>query len=137
MDFGVVGLDSFVDSSDAPSPHPASDPETKLKSLGSAFSKQDRSGFVDDDWRNSKIPKTETVSASKTMPLHQGFPLLRSNTLLSSDGRQKEHMLSFSSIKSGTSLQTKDSDLIPRNTQNSIFPYNQQKSSLYSRNTGK
>ncbi|KAA0036396.1 hypothetical protein IC582_018253 [Cucumis melo] len=137
MDFGVVGLDSFVDSSDAPSPHPASDPDTNLKSLGSAFSKQDRSGFVDDDWRNSKIPKTETVSASsKTMPLHQGFPLLRSNTLLSSDGRQKEHMLSFSSVKSETSLQNKDSDLISRNTQNSIFPYNQQKSSVYSRNTG-
>ncbi|XP_023517130.1 growth-regulating factor 1-like [Cucurbita pepo subsp. pepo] len=134
MDFGVVGLDSFVDSSDAPSPYP----ETKLKSLGSAFSKQDRSGFVDDDdWSNSKIPKTDTtLSASKTMPLHQGFPLLRSNALLSTDGRQKEHMLSFSSLKSDTSLQTKDSELIARSLQTSIYPYHQHKSSPYSRNTG-
>ncbi|XP_023543094.1 growth-regulating factor 1-like [Cucurbita pepo subsp. pepo] len=131
MDFGVVGLDGFVDSGDAPSPH------SKLKSHGSCFSKQDRSGFVDDDWRNSKIPKTEPISGSKTMPLHQGFPLLRSNTFISSsDGRQKEHMLSFSSLKSETSLLPKHSDLIARNPQNSIFPHNQHKSSVYSRNTG-
>ena len=126
-----MGLDGFVDSGDAPSPH------SKLKSHGSCFSKQDRSGFVDDDWRNSKIPKTEPISGSKTMPLHQGFPLLRSNTFISSsDGRQKEHMLSFSSLKSETSLLPKHSDLIARNPQNSIFPHNQHKSSVYSRNTG-
>lgn len=73
--------------------------------------KQDRSGFDGEDClqRNSKkIARTttteeENLSSSsfpasyyKTMSFHQGIPLVRSASPLSSDSRRQEHMLSFS-----------------------------------------
>ncbi|XP_019087270.1 PREDICTED: growth-regulating factor 2-like [Camelina sativa] len=81
--------------------------------------KQDRSGFNGDDYlqqRSLKLARTTTTreeeekeednlsssssfaaSYCKTMPFHQGIPLLRSaSPLSSSDSRRQEHMLSFS-----------------------------------------
>ncbi|KFK30383.1 hypothetical protein AALP_AA7G254000 [Arabis alpina] len=70
--------------------------------------KQDRSIFNSDEFlqRSSKLSRTtqeeqEEVnlsSYSKTMSFHQGIPLMRSTStsLLSSDSRRQEHMLSFS-----------------------------------------
>lgn len=71
-------------------------------------SKQDRSRFDGEDClqRSSKLARTRTeeenlsssfvAAYSKTMSFHQGIPLLRSASLLSSDSRRQEHMLSFS-----------------------------------------
>lgn len=69
--------------------------------LGSGFSsKQERSGFDGEDcWRSSKLART----TAETMSFHQGIPLLRSTSILSSDPRRQEHMLSFSSSVSDKS----------------------------------
>lgn len=127
MDFGVVGLEGLVGpEGGVPSQ------ETKTKGLGSGFVKQERSGHGEDDWRNSKMAKTEDLSGSKTMLLHQGTPLLRSNSI------HQEHMLSFSSHKPEVSFLSKDCGLVPeRNTQSSNFPYYQRTpSASYTRNAG-
>ncbi|XP_010432035.1 PREDICTED: growth-regulating factor 2-like [Camelina sativa] len=78
--------------------------------------KQDRSGFNGDDYylqRSLKLARTTTTreeeednlsssssfaaSYCKTIPFHQGIPLLRSaSPLSSSDSRRQEQMLSFS-----------------------------------------
>lgn len=68
----------------------SSSQETKL---GSGFGKQERSSDSgEDQLRASKMVKT--------MSLHQGASLLRSN---SGDSRSREQMLSFSGVKSETS----------------------------------
>ncbi|KFK32783.1 hypothetical protein AALP_AA6G287800 [Arabis alpina] len=70
--------------------------------LGSSLSsKQERYGFDGEDcWRSSKVART----TPETMSFHQGIPLLRSTSILSSDPRNRqEHMLSFSSDKSDVS----------------------------------
>lgn len=81
------------------------------KQLGG--SKQDRSGFDGEDCfqRSSKLARTRATTIAeegnlsssfaaaycKPMSFHQGIPLLRSSaSLLSSDSRRQEHMLSFS-----------------------------------------
>ncbi|CAB80439.1 putative protein [Arabidopsis thaliana] len=73
--------------------------------------KQDRSGFIGEDClqRSLKLARTttraeeeENLSSSvaaaycKTMSFHQGIPLMRSASPLSSDSRRQEQMLSFS-----------------------------------------
>lgn len=71
-------------------------------------SKQDRSGFDGEDClqQSTKLARTTlTIAEDKHLPsaaysrpmlFHQGIPLTRSASLLSSDSRRQEHMLSFS-----------------------------------------
>ncbi|CAK7339717.1 unnamed protein product [Dovyalis caffra] len=132
MDFGLLGLEGLVSE---PTFH-VSLPETKPKILGSVLTKQERSSssasVQDDYWRTSKMLKIDDFSVSKTMPLHQGTPLLRSNYLVSNDSRQQEHMLSFSSQKPETTpFLSKDG-----NHTAVSFPYYQQMPSAYSRSAG-
>lgn len=123
MDLLAVGLDGLV-GSDATATTTsgfaslASDPESKQKWYGSGFLKQERSGATEDDWRSSKLPKTDDISASKaSMLLHHRNSLLRSNATPFSDG----HMLSFSSLKSD---------------QASPLPFSYHPITAYTRNTG-
>lgn len=77
--------------------------------------KQDRSGFNGEDClqRSLKLARTTTTTTTtreeeenlsssfaaaycKTLPFHQGIPLMRSASPLSSDSRRQEQMLSFS-----------------------------------------
>lgn len=129
MDFGgVVGLDGLV-GSETGFASLASDPETKQKWYGSGFLKQERSGIAEDDWRSSKLAKTDDFSASKAMLLQHRNALLRSNCTLFSDGQQQQQMLSFSCPKS-------EALLVEKNSQNATLPYFHHALSAYSRNTG-
>ncbi|XP_030975844.1 growth-regulating factor 1-like [Quercus lobata] len=134
MDFGVMGLEDLVGPEGRGGSSKVSDPETKLKGLGSGLVKQHKSGAGEDDWKSSKMAKSDSLSAYKTMSLHQGTPLLRSNTLPISDNRQQELMLSFSSVKSEVPFLSKDGGLVDKATHNSVFPYYQRTPSAYSRN---
>ncbi|KAE8718524.1 hypothetical protein F3Y22_tig00110013pilonHSYRG00466 [Hibiscus syriacus] len=98
MDFGVPGSDATS--------------QTQPKLVGSGFPKQDRScASTEDHWKCSKLQRTDGLLTPKTMPLHQGTPLLRSNSLVSADsGGQQEHMLSFSSLKSEAPFSNKNGD---------------------------
>ncbi|XP_041018612.1 growth-regulating factor 6-like isoform X2 [Juglans microcarpa x Juglans regia] len=127
MDFGVVGFDGLMGSDNGFSSL-ASDPETKQKWYGAGFLKQQRSGTSEDDWRSSKLVKTDDYSASKAVLLHQKNALLRSNCTLFSDGQQQQQMLSFSSPKSEV--------LVEKNFQNAPLPNFHHALSAYSRNTG-
>ncbi|KAI4316586.1 hypothetical protein L6164_024555 [Bauhinia variegata] len=133
MDLGAISLDGLVDSETGFAPL-ASDPETKQKLYGSGFLKQERSGNVEDDWRSSKLAKTDDVSAaSKAMLLHHRNSLLRSsNATLFSDSQQHQpQMLSFSSPKSEPLFLDKIS-----NSTNATLPYSYHPLSSYSRDTG-
>ena len=143
MDFGVLGLEGIVGpdngapSQTQPPLPPLFSAVTKPKLVGSGFTKQERSSdLAEDHWKNSKLPRTDDLSAPKTMPLHQGTPLLRSNSLVSADTRQQEHMLSFSSLKSEVPCFSKDGGFLERCTQNSGFSYYQHTPSTYTRNAG-
>ncbi|KAJ6739857.1 GROWTH-REGULATING FACTOR 2 [Salix purpurea] len=145
MDFGVLGLEGLVGpESITDTPSLVSLPETKPKILGSVLTKQERSSSSasaqDDYWRTSKIQKFDDLSATKTMPLHHPTPLLRSNSMLSNDSRQQEHMLSFSSPKpEATPFFVRDAVLVERNTQNQTalsFPYYQHGPLSASRSAG-
>ncbi|KAK9284456.1 hypothetical protein L1049_023629 [Liquidambar formosana] len=133
MDFGVVGLEGFV-GPEGGAPSQVSDPETKPKVHGSGIGKQERSGSGEDDWRNSKMARTDDFSVSKTMPVHQSTPLLRSNSTLSDDGRPQQQMLSFSSVKSEGPSLGKNGGLVERSTQ--TFPFYQHTPAAYYRNAG-
>lgn len=131
MDFGGVGFDGLV-GSDTTSGFTSlanSDLPTKQKWYGSTrLIKQDRSGNTEDDWRSSKVAKTDGLSASKAMMLQQrNNTLLRSNSTLF-DGQHQQQMLSFSSPKSNV--------LVDRSTENATLPYYQLPSSPFSRNPG-
>ncbi|KAJ7966492.1 Growth-regulating factor [Quillaja saponaria] len=128
MDFGAVGLDDLVGSDTTGFTSLASDPETKQKLYGSGFIKHVRSSTNEDDWRSSKLAKTDAFSASKPMLNQQRNTLLRSNISLFSDGQQQQQMLSFSSPKS---------EAFPsQNSQNATMPYPYHTLSAFSRNTG-
>ncbi|XP_023872645.1 growth-regulating factor 1 [Quercus suber] len=132
MDFGVVGLDGLVGSEATGFSSLASDPETKQKWYGSGLFKQERSSNSEDDWRSSKLLKTDDFIASKTMQLQHRNTLLRSNyTTLYSDGQQQQQqMLSFSSPKS-------ESFLAEKNSHNAtLLPYFHHSLSGYGKNTG-
>ncbi|RDX75966.1 Growth-regulating factor 1, partial [Mucuna pruriens] len=123
MDLGVVGLEGLVGSETAAF---ASDPQTKQKWYGSGLLKQERSG-QDDDWRISKLPKTDDVpssAASKPMLFHHRNSMLRSNNAtLFSDPQ----MLTFSSPKS-------DPFLLDKPTANATLPFSYHQFSTYTRN---
>ncbi|XWS41738.1 hypothetical protein CRYUN_Cryun17cG0108600 [Craigia yunnanensis] len=143
MDFGVLGLggivgpDNGAPSQTQPPPPTLLSAETKPKLVGSGFTKQERSSdSAEDHWKSSKLPRTDDLSTPKAMPLHQGTPLLRSNSLVLADTCQQEHMLSFSSLKSEVPFISKDGGFLERSTQNSGFSYYQQTPSTYTRNAG-
>ncbi|XP_065848127.1 growth-regulating factor 1-like [Euphorbia lathyris] len=101
MDFGVVGLEGLVGSENTSCGF-GSDRGTKQERYGSGFLKQERSDTVEDDWRSSKLSKTES------MLLPQRQSLLKSNNTASTlfpyvqhqHQQQQQQMLSFSSPKS-------------------------------------
>ncbi|KAJ1430363.1 WRC domain [Sesbania bispinosa] len=87
MDLGAVGLDGLVGSDTGFVPLASTDPETKhSKWYGSGFLKQQRSAITEDEWRSSKLAKTDDISASKAMLFQHKNSLLRSNATLFSDG---------------------------------------------------
>lgn len=113
MDFGFLGLDGFGSET---TPTAA---ETKQKLYGSGFFKQERSSCTDeDDYRCSKLVKTEDSSASKSMRS-------RFNTSIFPDVQQNQQMLSFSSPK----LEDKCSP-------NVTFPYFHLTPPAFTRNPG-
>ncbi|XP_043711058.1 growth-regulating factor 1-like [Telopea speciosissima] len=135
MDFGVAGLDGFVGSENGFAPL-VSETENKHKCYVSGFLKQERSGATEDDWRSSKMARTDDLTASKPMSLHQSTPsLLRSNSLFP-DGHHQPQMLSFSSPKSETFLLSNDGALAERALQNAAFSHYSTPSSAYTRSTG-
>ncbi|KAJ4967352.1 hypothetical protein NE237_019201 [Protea cynaroides] len=135
MDFGVVGLDGFVGSENGIAPL-VSETETRQKGFGSGFLKQERSGTAEDDWRNSKMARTNDLSATKPMLLHQSSAsLLRSNSLFP-DAHHQAQMLSFSSPKSEAFFLSNDGALAERVLQNAVFPHNPTPSAAYSRSSG-
>ncbi|KAJ8773279.1 hypothetical protein K2173_028456 [Erythroxylum novogranatense] len=121
MEFGMVGLEGFVGSDTnlaGVATLSSSDPETKPKWYGSGFLKQDRSGTDEDDWRGSKLSKTES------MPFVQRNGSLKYSSLFA-DGQQPQQMLSFSCSKS-------EPEKIPPHPPLPYFHL----TSAYNRNTG-
>ncbi|GLU13414.1 hypothetical protein SLE2022_300520 [Rubroshorea leprosula] len=137
MDFGGLGLEGLVGPESGASSQ-AKLPETKPMVLGSGFAKQERSSESGEDHlRSSKVPRsTNDFSAPKTMALHQGASLLRSNSGVSGDTRTQEHMLSFSAVKTEVPFFSKDGGFGERSTQNSGFAYYQHIPTAYPRNAG-
>ncbi|KAK8544293.1 hypothetical protein V6N13_034655 [Hibiscus sabdariffa] len=122
MDFGVLGLEGIVCSeydNGAPSPSPSQtqtqtqnslSAESKLKLVGSGLTKQEKppGSAEEDHWKSCKLPRTDDLSTPKTMALHQGTPLLRSNSLVSNEAYQLDHMINFSLLKSEVPNISKD-----------------------------
>ncbi|XP_022773921.1 growth-regulating factor 1-like [Durio zibethinus] len=143
MNFEVLGLEGIVGpnngalSQTQPPSTPLLSAETKPKLVGSGFTMQERSfDSAEDHWKGSKLPRTDDLLTPNTMPLQQGTPLLRSNSLVSADTRQQEYILSFSSLKSEVPSISKDGGFLERITQNNSFSYHQHTSSMYTRNAG-
>ncbi|KAK8489998.1 hypothetical protein V6N13_133163 [Hibiscus sabdariffa] len=132
MDFGVPGSDA------ATGPGNGAPSQTQPKLVGSGFPKQERSSdSTEDHWKCSKLQRTDGLLTPKTMALHRGTPLLRSNSLVSADsGGQQEDMLNFSSLKSEVLFIHKDGDFSEISAQNSDFSYYQNTPSRYARNAG-
>ncbi|KAJ4848792.1 hypothetical protein Tsubulata_025779 [Turnera subulata] len=121
MDFGVVGLDGLVGSGTTAN---ASSGFSNHKWYGSGCLKQGRPAATsEDDWRSSKLSKTESMLLPQ-----RSSSLLKSNTVLFSDGQQQQHMLSFSSPKPALSLE--------RSAYAASLPYFHLTSSAPSKNTG-
>ncbi|XAR51395.1 hypothetical protein NMG60_11006011 [Bertholletia excelsa] len=138
MDFGAVGLEGLVGSTENNGNGAVSDPDaSKPRSSGSGFLKQARSGSGEEDWRSTKLVKTEDAENPKTMLHLQGTPLLlRSNSLLSGDNGQPQNMLSFSTSGSEVTFLNKNGGLAEKSTQNTAFHYSQQSPYAYTRNAG-
>ncbi|ESQ53308.1 hypothetical protein EUTSA_v10024915mg [Eutrema salsugineum] len=115
-------------------------------------SKQDRSGFDGEDClqRSSKLARTtitttaeeENLSSSygaaycKTMSFHQGIPLMRSASLLSSDSRRQEQMLSFSDKPEALNFSRCVGLESSYNNKNSLPPFLHQIPPPYCRSSG-
>ncbi|XP_035539756.1 growth-regulating factor 1-like isoform X2 [Juglans regia] len=136
MDFGLMTLEALAGPEGGGGSSKASDPETKLKGLGSGLVEQEDSGAGEDDWKSSKMAKSGSLSSHKPMPLYHGSPLLRSNAFSTGDGRKEEHTLSFSSVKSEVPFLRKDGLIVDKNIHNSFFPYYQRPPSAYPTNAG-
>ncbi|KAJ4962759.1 hypothetical protein NE237_022698 [Protea cynaroides] len=133
MDFGMLGLNGFLGSENGFAPLVS---ETRQKGYGSGFLKQERSGPAEDDWRSLKMTRTDDLSASKPMLLHQRTPsLLRSNSLFP-DSHHQPQMLSFSLPKSEALLLSNDVAFAERGLQNAAFSYYPNPSSASTRSTG-
>ncbi|KAE8693371.1 Growth-regulating factor 8 [Hibiscus syriacus] len=142
MDFGVLGLEGIVGPDNgAPSLQTRTflSIESKPMIVGSGFTKQERSSdsAEEDHWKNCKLPRTDDLSTPKTMSLlHQGSPLLRSNSLVITEACQQDHMVNFSLLKSEVPSIGKDDSFLETSTQNSNFSYYQHTPSMYTRNAG-
>ncbi|KAG2719685.1 hypothetical protein I3760_02G001400 [Carya illinoinensis] len=137
MDFGLMTLEALAGpEGEGGGSSKASDPETKLKGLGSELFEQEDSGAGEDDWKSSKMAKSDSLSSHKPMPLNHGSPLLRSNAFSTGDGRKEEPTLSFSSVKSEIPFLRKDGRIVDKSIHNSFFPYYQRPPSAYPRNAG-
>ncbi|KAJ8765697.1 hypothetical protein K2173_014819 [Erythroxylum novogranatense] len=137
MNFGALGLDGFVGPEHIGASSQVSAPETKRKILESSSAMHEGSSC--DEWRSLKMVRIDDVSVPKTMPLHQASPFSRSNVMVSSDTRQREHMLSFSSPKAeATPFLSTSGGLMEKSAQNnSGFPYyHQLTTAAYSRSSG-
>ncbi|KAK8673072.1 hypothetical protein V6N13_111428 [Hibiscus sabdariffa] len=113
FDFGILGLEGIVGpDSGAPSPSQTQtflSAESKPMLVGSGFTKQERSLDSAEDHRKSwKLPRTDDLSIPKTMSSPQGTPLLRSNSLVSSEASQQDHMVNISLLKSEVPSSGKD-----------------------------
>ncbi|GAB4849118.1 hypothetical protein Ancab_003926 [Ancistrocladus abbreviatus] len=131
MDFGLVGIESLVGQDNSG----VSEQEAKTKRNGSAFVKQERSAppeEEEEDCRASKVARAaDDLSLSKTMSIHQGTPLLRSNP------HSQPQMLRFSSPKPEVSFLSKDDGLVgDKSSQNMCLSYYQHTPSSYTRNAG-
>ncbi|GMH25200.1 hypothetical protein Nepgr_027043 [Nepenthes gracilis] len=92
MDFGLAGMEGLVCQRNG-----VSEQEAKPKCNGSEFVKKERSAPVEENCKSSKM------AISETMPIHQGIPLLRSNS------SSQSQMLSFSSPNPEISFLSYDS----------------------------
>ncbi|XP_059624034.1 growth-regulating factor 1-like [Cornus florida] len=135
MDFGVVNLEGLTCPESGVFSQAVSEPEaTKSKSYGSGFLKQGRSESGEEEWKSSKMSRTDGLDASKTM---FGTSLLRSNSLLSGgDVGQHNNMLSFSSPKSEVTFLSKNGGLVGKTTQNPSIPFYQHTPYVFTRNAG-
>ncbi|KAI3884888.1 hypothetical protein MKX03_018747 [Papaver bracteatum] len=146
MDFGVVGFDGMMGSSEIngfPSLGSSDADQTRQKGYGSGFNKQERSGSAEDNWRSLKMSRADDFcnTGSKTMLFQQrnNSSSLRSNSLFSDNGQAQTQMLSFSSPKSDPFLLNNNNDggLMERSLQNSTLPYSyHHTSSTIPRTTG-
>lgn len=127
-----MGLNGLVGSEGGfPSLFPEA--ETREKWGGSGVSKQGRSELVEDDWRLSKMAKTDDFGVSKAMLMQSKNPsALRSGSVFS-DGQQ-QLLLSFSSPKSDGVLGS--DGFVERSYQNTVLPY-YHSTSTYGRNAGR
>lgn len=112
------------------------DSEMNVKGLGSELVEQEVSGAREEDWKSSKMAKSDSLSSHKPMPFHHGSPLLRSNAFSTGYGLKEEHTLSFSSVKSEVPFLRKDGEIVDKSIHNSFFPYYQLPPSAYPRNAG-
>ncbi|KAK9097125.1 hypothetical protein Sjap_022622 [Stephania japonica] len=128
MDFGMVGgMDSLMVGGGGDGNGNGNGPNGGLGSVG--FLKQERTSCAEDDWRGFKMARTSS-STTTTTP-----SLLRSNSVLFSDGAQsQQQMLSFSS-----SPTTTDPPLtlpLPYYHHPHPHPHHHALSAAYSRNAG-
>lgn len=135
MDFGALGLEGLITPDNGASAQLQNN-ETRPNVYGSGFLKQQRSGPSEDDWRSFKMTRSDELYASRVMSLYAGNTLLRSNSLLSDNGRHNQRMLSFTSPKSDRSLLTKNGGFLDRTPRDTTFPYYQHSPSAYTRNAG-
>ncbi|KAL6961303.1 hypothetical protein U1Q18_039070 [Sarracenia purpurea var. burkii] len=146
MDFGTSDLEALAGPENRLPPRPqlVSDSEaTKLKMNGSGFFiKQPRSGSCEDDWRSSKVARTDGSDSPKTMlnlQLLETPMLPRSNSMISGDGGRQLNMLSFSSPRSEAPSVGKNGGLFAeRNAQNHppSSHYHHSPYGSYARNAG-
>ncbi|GMH14862.1 hypothetical protein Nepgr_016703 [Nepenthes gracilis] len=130
MDFGLVGIEGLVGQNIG-----ASEQEAKAKINGSGLVKQERSIPVEEDCRASKVGRAaDDFVLSTTTSVHQGTPLLRSNSIVSNGGRSQ--MLSFSSTKPEVTFPYRDGGLEDKSAQNIALSYYHYTPSAYPRNAG-
>ncbi|KAK8716586.1 hypothetical protein V6N13_043892 [Hibiscus sabdariffa] len=110
FDFGVLGLEGIVGHENgAPSQTQTFSAESKPMLVRSGFTQQEiSSDSVEDHRKRWKLPRTDDLSIPKAMSLTQGTPLLRSNSLVSSEASQQDHMINFSLLKSEVPSSGKD-----------------------------
>lgn len=128
----MLGLDGLVGSEGGFGPF-FSEAESREKWGGSGVSKQGRSGLVEDDWRMSKVAKTDDFGVSKAMLMQSKNPSTLRSASMFSDGQQ-QLLLSFSSPKPDGVIGS--DGFVERSYQNTVLPC-YHSTSAYGRNAGK
>lgn len=127
----MLGLDGLVGSEGGFGPF-FSEAESREKWGGSGVSKQGRSGLVEDDWRMSKVAKTDDFGVSKAMLMQSKNPSTLRSASMFSDGQQ-QLLLSFSSPKPDGVIGS--DGFLERSYQNTVLPC-YHSTSAYGRNAG-